>query len=154
MEQRAHCTRCFFCQKWTPCWSSRSRIIGLRDVVQLMRYKPKSIAAKPMRLTLPVSCAKPASGHDAAPPSSVMKRVKTVRSGKRSLGSVLREAFSGKRSAIATITGNTFPIQGVAHGRPDEKMRCMSTQRWTVRPVSGAGSKWVSHDRPRRAQHT
>ena len=119
-----------------------------------MRYKPKSIAAKPMRLTLPVSCAKPASGHDAAPPSSVMKRVKTVRSGKRSLGSVLREAFSGKRSAIATITGNTFPIQGVAHGRPDEKMRCMSTQRWTVRPVSGAGSKWVSHDRPRRAQHT
>ena len=98
MEQRAHCTRCFFCQKWTPCWSSRSRIIGLRDVVQLMRYKPKSIAAKPMRLTLPVSCAKPASGHDAAPPSSVMKRVKTVRSGKRSLGSVLREAFSGKRS--------------------------------------------------------
>ena len=45
MEQRVHCTRCFFCQKWTPCWSSRSRIIGLRDVVQLMRYKPKSIAA-------------------------------------------------------------------------------------------------------------
>jgi hypothetical protein len=42
----------------------------------------------------------------------------------------------------------------VAHGRPDEKMRCMSTQRWTVRPVSGAGSKWVSHDGPRRAQHT
>ena len=66
----------------------------------------------------------------------------------------LREAFSGKRSAIATITGNTFPIQGVAHARSDEKMRCMWTQRWTVRPVSGAGSKWVSHDRPRRAQHT
>src|SRR3954451_13699654 len=55
--------------------------------------------------------------------SGVMKRVKTVR--------------SGKRSAMRVTVGSTRSIHGVGHGPSVEKMRCMSTHRWTERAVSG-----------------
>ena len=57
----------------------------------------------------------------------VMKRVNTVR--------------SGKRSTIARTTGSTRSIQGVAHGPSEEKMRCMSTHRCTARSVNGAARR-------------
>ena len=57
-----------------------------------------------------------------------MKRVKTVR--------------SGWRVASATATGKTLSIQGVGQGPSAEKIRCISTQRWTLRPVRGRGNSW------------
>ena len=53
----------------------------------------------------------------------VMKRVNTVR--------------RGCRAANSATTGSTRSIHGVVHGPSEEKMRCMSTHRWTVRGVNG-----------------
>src|SRR5947209_13917393 len=53
----------------------------------------------------------------------VMKRVNTVR--------------SGWRAAKSATTGSTRSIHGVVQGPSGEKMRCISTHRWTVRAVNG-----------------
>lgn len=55
-----------------------------------------------------------------------MKRVKRVR--------------SGCRAARVATTGRTLSIQGAGQGPSAEIIRCMSTQRWTLRSVSGKGS--------------
>jgi hypothetical protein len=50
-----------------------------------------------------------------------MNRVKTV--------------LSGRRLASAAVTGKTLSIHGLGQGPSAEKIRCMSTQRWTPRSV-------------------
>src|SRR5437660_2599456 len=55
--------------------------------------------------------------------TGVMNRVNTVR--------------SGWRAAKSATIGSTRSIHGVVQGPSAEKMRCMSTQRCTVRAVNG-----------------
>ena len=40
----------------------------------------------------------------------------------------------------AAATGKTLSIQGVGQGPSAEKIRCISKQRWTLRPVRGRGN--------------
>jgi hypothetical protein len=62
--------------------------------------------------------------------AGVMKRVKTVRSGK----------------AAGDLRNNRKDrsIHGVAQGAPGAKMRCMSMHRWTVFAVNGMARKWLA----------
>jgi hypothetical protein len=41
--------------------------------------------------------------------------------------------------ASAAATGKTLSIHGVGQGPSAEKIRCMSTHRWTLRSVNGSG---------------
>ena len=42
--------------------------------------------------------------------------------------------------ASAATTGKTPSIHGVGQGPSAEKIRCMSTHRWTLRSVRGRGN--------------